>query len=299
MTASLPLTEAKAAALLDGFERITDQIYLQPSPSPETSDPSHPSTVVIYGWGDALPKHVAKYVDGYRALFPAARIVLIFSPILRTVLSGLDARTRAMTPALEAIYGPAGTTTGPAASRILVQVMSNTGCINYAATLNAYAVRHPSAALPHALLVLDSAPGSTDFFANIGRWSRAMALGVGRVPIPFAVTQAIAAGFLGAMTFAGWLVGRVSAADFSVGAANNPALVDRGVRRLYLYSRADDIIHWEDIEQHAAVTQTEGYMVDVEMFEGTPHVGHMRTYPEQYWNAIARSWGEVMKAEKE
>ncbi|KAK1834895.1 hypothetical protein QBC39DRAFT_181433 [Podospora conica] len=300
MTSTPPaVAEFKAAHLLDTFERITDQIFVQPSPPNTPLDPSHPTTVVIYGWGDALPKHLAKYVSGYRALFPASRLVLIFSPILRALLAGLDARTQTMAPVLDAIYGPAGTAAAPDRVRILIQVMSNTGGINYAATLNAHAARHAGAALPHALLVLDSTPGSTDFFPNIGRWSRALALGAGKIPIiPFAVTQAVAAGFLGALSLAGWLAGRTSAADFSVGAVNNPALCDVGVRRVYLYSKADDIIHWEDIEKHMAAGREKGYVVEGELFEGTPHVGHMRAWPEEYWGTIERCWGEVVKKEK-
>lgn len=300
MTSTPPaVAEFKASHLLDTFERITDQIFVQPSPPNTPLDPSHPTTVVIYGWGDALPKHLAKYVSGYRSLFPASRLVLIFSPILRALLAGLDARTQTMAPVLDAIYGPAGTATTPESSaRILIQVMSNTGGINYAATLNAHAARHGGAAMPHALLVLDSTPGSTDFFPNIGRWSRALALGAG-LPIPFPITQAVAAGFLGALSLAGWLVGRTSAADFSVGAVNNPALCDVGVRRMYLYSKADDIIHWEDIEAHMARGREVGYSVEGELFEGTPHVGHMRAWPEEYWGAIKRGWTDVVKEEKE
>ncbi|KAK1750166.1 hypothetical protein QBC47DRAFT_394718 [Echria macrotheca] len=177
--------------------------------------------------------------------------------------------------------------------------MSNTGGINYAATLNAYHARH-ALPLPHDLVVLDSTPGSTDFFPNITRWSRAMAIGASKaLPafVPFVLTQAVAASFLGAMHLTSWLVGRVSAADFSVDAVNNPALAGLGTRRLYLYSREDDIIHWEDIEKHAARAVEVGYGVDAHVFEGTPHVGHMRAHPDRYWAGIKTNWDKVCKGE--
>ena len=303
---------------LPGFTAVTGQIFIQNLVDPgdaeagTTRDPSHPDTVMIFGWGDARPRHVSKYVEGYKRLFPHARIVLVFSPILRALLAGLEARTSNMAPVVEAVFptsesrpesefesGPENEKVEEAKPRqkILAHVMSNTGGINYAAMLNAHVQRHGSV-LRHDLVVLDSTPGSSDFFPNVGRWSRAMAIGAtSTLPIPFLAAQAVAAGFLGAMHFAGWMVGRVSAAEFSVGAVNNSAIADVTTRRLYLYSKEDDIIHYEDIEWHAKDAAKQGFVVDSEIFEGTPHVGHMRKYPERYWDAIAESWRRVAEAQ--
>lgn len=311
---------------LPGFTSVTDQIYIQTLVDPADADaeagtardPSHPDTVMIFGWGDARPRHVAKYVEGYKRLFPHARIVLVFSPILRALLAGLEARTSNMAPVVEAVFPTSESESEPATrspenndekadegvaqaprQKILAHVMSNTGGINYAAMLNAHVQRRHGEILRHDLVVLDSTPGSSDFFPNVGRWSRAMAIGAANaLPIPFLAAQAVAAGFLGAMHFAGWMVGRVSAAEFSVGAVNNPAIADVSTRRLYLYSKEDDIIHWEDIEWHANDAAKRGFVVDSEIFEGTPHVGHMRRYPERYWDAIAESWKKVVEAQQ-
>ncbi|KAH6611704.1 hypothetical protein B0J18DRAFT_442034 [Chaetomium sp. MPI-SDFR-AT-0129] len=310
-------TAVKAESYTLGFKKLSDQVYVQEG-QPSTQDPRHPTAIVIYGWGDARPRHVAKYIDGYRQLYPHSKIVLIFSPILKALYQTLEARSRTMVPVIEAIdpglllsnngkNNTTTTTTGPIApsERVLLHVMSNTGGINCAATLHAYAAHAngaSSSVFPHHLLVCDSTPGSTHFIPNIGRWSRAMALGAtprwfgskpGTGPL-FALIQLLAVLFLGCLHGLGWVLGTTSAAGFSTRAVNDPALSDRTAKRLYLYSQADDIIGWEDIEEHAADARQKGWDVTTEMFEGTPHVGHMRAHPEQYWGAIAAAWEEAV-----
>ncbi|KAK5655629.1 hypothetical protein OQA88_5560 [Cercophora sp. LCS_1] len=284
---------AEAESLLLGFTPLSDQVYVQDGPQGD-ADPSHPSTVIIYGWGDALPKHLAKYVEGYRTLFPHARMVLIFSPILRALYTSLAARTSSMKPVIEAVFGKDGEKGRPR-GKILAHVASNTGGINYAATLNAHLEQY-QAILPHDMLVLDSTPGSTEWAPNINRWSRALAIGAASyLPWPFVVTQSIAYAFLSITHFSNWVFGVVSPADFSVAAANDTKYISTSVRRLYLYSKEDDIIFWKDIEHHAAQAVSKGFAVDMELFEGTPHCGHARKHPEQYWGAIAKTWGTVAK----
>lgn len=168
--------------------------------------------------------------------------------------------------------------------------MSNGGGMFYAAALNAYAQEHKTA-LPHRLLTLDSAPGGDGFWPNIGRWSRAMALGVAPLlPWPFVVTQGLCAGALGTIQLVERLLGRPSAATFSRRAANQPALESLDAHRLYLYSKTDEIIGWEDVVSHAADARQQGYTVATEEFVGSPHVGHMRQHPQQYWAAIGGAW---------
>ncbi|KAK0638464.1 hypothetical protein B0T16DRAFT_421229 [Cercophora newfieldiana] len=292
-------TPRPGADPMEGFQAITDQIYVQTAtaPPPTPRDASHPTTIVLYGWGDALPKHVSKYIAGYRALFPRSRIVLIFSPILRALLQPLDARTAAMQPVVSALFGDLLEEKGFALDgNTLMHCMSNTGGINLAATMNGYKTTHDKP-LPYRMLVLDSTPGSTDFWPNIDRWSRAMALGAGGVPLPYVVLKSMAFFFLSALQVVGWLIGRVSAAEYSVNAVNQRELSTTAAKRLYLYSKADDIIHWQDIEAHAAVARQRGYEVEMELFEGTPHVGHMRQWPEQYWASIKNAWDSCVKKE--
>ncbi|KAK4153660.1 transmembrane protein 53 [Chaetomidium leptoderma] len=290
---------AEAESLMLGFTKLSHQVYVQET-DPNLQDPSHPTTIVIYGWGDARPRHLAKYVDGYRQLFPHAGIVLIFSPILKALYQTLEARSRTMVPVIEAVHPEAlnkQDTKEKTANnqRVLLHVMSNTGGMNCAATMNAFSKHTGGEIFAHDMLVCDSTPGSTHFLPNVGPWSRAMALGAARwFPWPFVVTQTLAALFLGCLHGFGWLLGATSAAEFSTLAVNDARLADPGAKRLYLYSKEDDIIHWEDIEKHAADARHKGWSVTAELFEGTPHVGHMRAHPDQYWAAISAAWTEAV-----
>lgn len=65
-------------------------------------------------------------------------------------------------------------------------------------------------------------------------------------------------------------------------------------RLLYLYGKDDKLIYASDIESHIAESRERGWEVDVERFDGSQHVGHMRKYPERYWDAICDSWNQAI-----
>ncbi|UNI18176.1 hypothetical protein JDV02_004460 [Purpureocillium takamizusanense] len=314
---------ARKGPAIAGFTALSDQVFVRDattSTASTTSDGSDddPTTVIIYGWGDGLPKHVAKYADGYRELFPAARQVVVLSPIARAMFSDLRQRAEHMEPVVKAVFGGddddegTGTTSNKTegnssssnstrAPRVLVHTMSNTGAVNYAATLHAYReaqqqqLRNNSTTptpMPHDLLIMDSTPGSTEMSAaNVSRWSRAMAIGTAAwFPWPRAATQAIWAAVLCLNALYAAVIGRESAGAWSRRAVNDGAYEAPAARKLYLYSREDDLIAWEDVEAHAAEARERGWEPDVELFEGSGHVGHMRRHPRQYWGAIRASW---------
>lgn len=285
----------KKGPKIPGFTALSDQIFLSLVPAELHDVPDgHPDYVLIYGWGDGLPKHVAKYADGFKALFPHSRQILVLSPISKALFSDLEQRSESMTPIVKILFPDeeSRTTKTP---KILAHTMSNTGAINYGATVNAYRNMHGDA-MPHALLSMDSTPGSTNLTTdNLKRWSKAMALGTaGWFPWPFVVTQFIWAVALCINHGVESLLGRESAGAWSRKAANNPSYLRRDVRKLYMYSKEDDLILWRDIVVHADASQKLGWACDVEAFQGSGHVGHMRKHPEQYWNAILTSWQKAI-----
>ena len=273
-----------------GFTALSDQAFFREGVEINEKPKHHvndPTLVLLYGWGDGLPKHVAKYADGFRELFPYAKQVVVLSPISRAMFSDLRQRTQYMQPVLKAILN----TARACDERVLVHTMSNTGAVNYAATLNAYQETYGKA-LPHQLLIMDSTPGGTDLNRmNVSRWSRAMALGTaGWFPWPFILTQSIWAVFLCLNSAYSWLVGRESAGAWSVRAVLDTKYEVKEAHKLYMYSKEDEIIHWEDIEKHVAESRALGWQADTETFGGTGHVGHMRKFPNQYWAAIQKAW---------
>lgn len=275
------------------YDLVNSQIYVRPSDSPSTVPATSPTIIILYCWGDSNPKHVAKYTDGYRKLYPLTRLVVVFGPILRAITQTLPQRARTMAPVVDAVFGGSEDPAAHAKERVMVVCMSNTGGINFASTLHVYRSRF-GVPMPYRLLVCDSCPGNTEFFRNIAPWSRAMALGTANFfPWPFVFTQALAVLFLAGVHGLGWVTGNQSAAEFSVNAVNDPDISVKLAGKLYLYSSGDDIISYKDIEEHAADARSRGYDVACVTFDDTPHVGHMKVYPEKYWGAIDSRWKEL------
>jgi hypothetical protein len=297
------------------FFRISDQVLvLEPSLEHLTSDTvDHgPSTVMLFGWGDGLLKHVAKYSAGYRVMYPGARIVVILSPISKAMFSTYAQRTRSMLVALKAAMprrasapgNPQGTYPN---NRILLHCFSNTGGINLVATLNAYKQwlagaewtktimgdipMETSKVLPHRLLICDSTPGGFKYAENIWRWSYAMALGLAPyLPWPFVVTKLLCSGVLSVSHFLTKLFGSMSIPEHSCRSIIDPEFVDITASRLYIASKADDIILWKHVVENGEHAREKGYDARIKLFQDSPHVGHMRMYPEEYWLEIGKAW---------
>lgn len=61
-------------------------------------------------------------------------------------------------------------------------------------------------------------------------------------------------------------------------------------RRLYLYSRIDDMIPWKDVEGHMIEASGRGYAVTGVGFEDGKHCGLVMGDERRYWDAVERAW---------
>lgn len=62
------------------------------------------------------------------------------------------------------------------------------------------------------------------------------------------------------------------------------------VRRCYVYSKEDELIRWEDVEEHARLAGG-GERVKLERFTG-PHVAHLKGERKRYTEVVRRLWEE-------
>lgn len=115
-----------------GYTPITPRIFLRNLKNASSSftdserNPTtscDPTTILVYGWGDGSPRHVCKYADGYHALFPSARIVVIINPILAATTQTLAKRTDAMMPVIDTVFP----FKADGSERVVLHIMSNTG----------------------------------------------------------------------------------------------------------------------------------------------------------------------------
>jgi hypothetical protein len=278
------------ASKIPNFTASSDQIYIKDPATQAPNSPDDPDMILIFGWGDGLPKHVAKYAEGFSKLYPAAKQIVILGPISKVFFAKLARRVEDMTPVVEAlkdIVGPQVTKK----SKIMVHLMSNTGGSNYASMLQAYRDKYDQP-FPHDLVVYDSTPGSADWsWKRMGQWSRAMSMGIANYfPWPEFITRF----FMGFATMivyiAGHLSGEEPAGKFACRIMDDTSYVPNDTKKLYLYSKEDDLISYEDIESFEAHARSKGYETKAVTFVGSPHVGHMRKHPEQYWASILEGW---------
>jgi len=102
-------------------------------------------------------------------------------------------------------------------------------------------------------------------------------------------------GIIIAVLIVDWLVRQITraqdSATLAITAINDAKLFNGQVsakKRCYIYSDADDLAHWRDMEAHAADAEAKGWVVECEGFHGSPHVRHMRADPARYWGIVKR-----------
>ena len=60
--------------------------------------------------------------------------------------------------------------------------------------------------------------------------------------------------------------------------------------RCYIYSKEDEMVSWENVEEHAAEAEGRGWRVRRELFVGSGHVAHARVDSGRYWGVVQRVW---------
>lgn len=134
-----------------------------------------------------------------------------------------------------------------------------------------------SAVAPHTLpattLVLDSLPGGT----HLPGLLTAFTTGIRSLPLRY--------GVYALLTFV-WGIIRIRDAVLPNKPAHlnkmrldlyNPSVLPKEAKRLYIYSKTDNIILAKDVEEHIAQSRKAGIDVTTEEYDNSPHVSHGRT----------------------
>jgi len=67
-------------------------------------------------------------------------------------------------------------------------------------------------------------------------------------------------------------------------------LFDNKAPRVYLYSRADQMVLFNEVDEHADIAASKGWDVTKVQFEKSAHCGHLREDEAKYWAAIMEAW---------
>jgi hypothetical protein len=234
----------------------------------------------LLSWGNAQARHIEKYSNLYIEHFPEAKIILINSGWEDFLYRSEQTQRALVEPAVKILLDSVD-------ESLLVHVMSNGGSKRWC-TINTLYHEWTGHTLSHAVTIIDSAPGCSRFKQSWAALSRSL-------PQVYVLKLFLGLVFgmvLCLMFLAAHILGTVDVLEVVREEMNNTKLMAKTARRCYLYSETDDIIGWEDVEEHAIDAKRKGWAVTLVKFQGSSHVGHVKQDPEKYWNAIEKTWLE-------
>ncbi|MCJ1292606.1 hypothetical protein MMC34_004158 [Xylographa carneopallida] len=281
------MARSLASFPLSQFIQINPSVYVSEAPESTTKTKEapaqlgHPDIILLFSWSGANIKHVAKYIPGYIDLYPTAQIILVTSAFTDFVFGGSASKRLWLEPVIQIL------TPHPEA-RILVHLFSNGGSHKLWRLAKLYREKQ-GRVLPMNAMILDSAPGKTTF----ERSAEAIAYELPKawyLRLPGLLLLHLFLSLLWAVLTA---TGRKSTIDRVWEELNDPDLISVKAIREYIYSKADRLVWWKDVEDHADEAEARGYQVRKEMFENTGHVAHMRLEYEKYWSEVAALWDRV------
>ncbi|PLB45230.1 putative indole-diterpene biosynthesis protein PaxU [Aspergillus steynii IBT 23096] len=265
------------------FTKLSPSIYIS-EPDANTPNGTESPTIVLAFWMNAPARALAKYVVEYKRLAPSARIVFILSSSNDFLFHHTpQARNARLSPAVQALQASLPTPESP----IYLHLFSNGGVFT---STNLIAAYHQATGtqLRISSIIFDSAPG----VATVPAAMRAFSFILPRFWLLRICGKALLWTFLILNHWTRKITGSSDAVSIARQAANDP-LVVRGAGgkdtppRYYIYSDADELVNWMDIEAHAAEAESKGWTVRREKFDGSPHVSHMRADPERYWGVVS------------
>ncbi|TAQ87589.1 hypothetical protein B7494_g4105 [Chlorociboria aeruginascens] len=262
---------------LETFTCLNPSIYIYKAPTttPESTDPS---LILLFTWMNASPRHISKYANGYISHYPNSTILIIRTSALDTTWNSHAQNIKRIAPVLEIIHSL------PTASTLLLHLFSNGGAFTSCLLAEEYSLRTGNA-LPITKLILDSSPGRLKAVASVRafavslpknftlRWIGLILLYVfyGMLRLQYMITRNVD------------IIERLRRALF-----DDKLFGER--ERLYIYSVGDEMVEWNDVEEHAAEAEKRGFGVKVEKYPGSGHCQHLMYDPERYWDAVQKLW---------
>ncbi|KAI1341696.1 hypothetical protein F5Y15DRAFT_344968 [Xylariaceae sp. FL0016] len=253
---------------------------------------SAPKLIIMASWMDAQDVHIAKYLTQYQSIFPTSSVLLVkFN--MRLAFSPSFAG-KAVQPAVWYMRSQidAGTiSASPAKPEIFVHVFSNGG----ATTMHNIYLTFPrkfKQPFPFHTVVFDSCPGLLSFWTGynafiIGIRNRFMHM----VVAPF--VMAFIAAIIGWYKLPQFISGKYFL-EKNAKALNDDTLVKQACRA-YIFGKKDAMVDWRHIEAHARAAAEKGFNVQIERFDQSPHVSHMRMDSGRYWKIVNDTWDKGLQ----
>ena len=281
---------------LEGFDKLAEGMHLYQPPTITETTVRSPDLVVICSWAFARERHIAKYLKGYKTLFPSSSILLLQAQFSNMVWRPEFLQIPLFQPAILAIQKYLDGIDRPKPP-ILMHLFSNGG--SYTAVQLAQAFQLSTGqSLPISAVVLDSTPGIPPYEDGL----KAVRMGVPKTFLTQWVIVPLVVGSLHILRQLG-LVKDAHTKLYRVLNELDGAFLQEGMPRSYVYSETDSMIRKSEVERHAEAAkerlEAAGVSVDdvnalitLEEFIGSQHVNHISLDAERYWNIVRSTWGK-------
>ncbi|KAL4925799.1 TMEM53 family protein [Aspergillus undulatus] len=281
-----------AEAQFHPLQPIGEKIhFFQP---PEQVPESAPALITLCTWlGGATTARIQKYISGYRILYPTTAILLITTRILEIALFPFSVLHARLAPARDVFRRLVDDDNRYTEKPVLLHIFSHGGCNTAIQLALSLQLGDQPLDLGRYLggIIFDCCPGDTSF-------ERAFQAAAYSLPPRSVLAQTIGRAllypFVGVMTGlqqSGW----VSSIRDLRAQLNDPAVFGKTAPRLYLYSTADRVVRWEDVEAHQREAEAEFGLegcctVEGVAFPDSPHCALVRDHQDRYWVEIKRFW---------
>jgi len=272
--------------MLPDFEKIGHNTYLWTSSAYLSESANETPLLLLFTWNAAAARHIAKYTTSYQQLFPTSRIILVRCFTV-DMFRAASAYPSLLKPAIDLVAEH--TKSGGA---VLVHSWSNGGGNQVNEFAKAWLARFGTR-LPMRAQILDSAPTK-------GPWMKSHAAISASLP-PTTFWQwfgGIAVHLLlAAILLANAVRRKENKMVVLFRELNDDMTFNPKVPRMYLYSRADMMVGFEEADEHADMAEARGWAVTRVHFENSAHCGHVREDAAKYWASIMDLWKKGLRVD--
>jgi hypothetical protein len=264
---------------LSEFQKIGHNTYTWTPSSYFSQSVEKTPLIVMFSWNAAAAKHIAKYTVAYQKMFPSSRILLVRS-FTRDMFRRTAAYPPLLQPAIDLVHEHV-----KSGGEILVHSFSNGGANQINEFAKAWKAQYGTM-VPMRIHVFDSSPTK-------GTWMKSHAAISASLPksLFWRLFGGLMVHLLLVCTFVVWTAMRKeNKAIIICRELNDETIFDKKVPRVYLYSRADQMVGPEEVEDHSGIAAAKGWDVTRVVFEKSPHCGHVREDEAKYWAAVMEAW---------
>lgn len=233
-----------------------------------------PPLIVLCTWMGASSPHIAKYVEGYQSICKYSIVLVVETSVWDVTSGSQDAQRKSLMPVVDMMQGATGA--------VIMHAFSNAGAYTLTQIMSALRERCEAVKVPIAT-ILDSCPGTWTHL----RIARAAAAGT---PRKYGLRIAVLGGmYTGSILYRAllWIMGIENSVSSTRRLLNDARLIPLAEPRLYLVSKADEIIDLKAVEDHLRDSHMAGYKnVQISIFSTASHCALVNEDRVRYWKHI-------------